>query len=259
MELETLKVYEEIRWAAIASDWPHPELYVSFKSGYATPGFGHTSRDLNAIQVVAGGEPLIRRSHNYSTPPEGYSTILVDGEPQGHGIGTFLYWEETERYRTVAGEADRSFGDGVSVVRRHVVMVDGRYVVLLDEVEADRPIEVTAMIHTPGVVEVKGHNLRILGRKTHLGIGFAGPTVSLRTVAPPACVMAKLSEVGVRAKTQPLREIKLVTVIWPEAGGVEIPECRWEGGILEVNRPDGECDRLRFGDREGVFGLISVS
>ncbi len=247
LKLKTLQVYEEIRWAAMASGWPDPDLYVSFKSGYAVQGFGHTSLDLNAIQVVAGGEPLVRRSHNYRTPPDGYSTVLIDGQAQGPGTGTFIYWQETERYRAIAAEADRSFGPEVRRVRRHVVMVDGRYLVIVDEVKADKPVRVTFMAHTAGQPDLFDGRCEIAGVGTALSLTFVSPAVEQACVDPPVCVMQQLTERALHATTDPDRRIELVTVIWPAKGKAEAPDCEWDGSQLTVVRPDGERDRLMFG------------
>ena len=256
--LKRLRVYEEIRWAALASEWPDPELYVSFKSGYAAPGFGHTSRDLNAIQVVAGGEPLIRRSHDYSTPPEGYSTTLVDGRPQRPGTGTFLYREEASRHLAIAAEADRSFGDDVGRARRHVVMVDGRYLIVMDEVRSDRPVRVTFMAHTAGKIVNADRGCEIRGIKTRLSLTFAGPDVTLDRVAPPDCVMTQLTDRALHATAEAGREVELLTVIWPDTREAGAPACRWDGERLEVRRPDGAKDDLIFGRENSELRFLRV-
>ena len=256
--LERLQVYEEVRWAALSSDWPDPELYVSFKSGYAAPGFGHTSRDLNAIQLVAGGEPLIRRSHDYSTPPEGYSTTLVDGKPQGHGTGTFLYRHQAARHLAIAAEADRSFGEKVRKARRHVVMVDGRYVVVLDEVKAAQPVHVTFMAHTAGEIVNKDGRCEIRGKKTRLSMVFAGSDVVLALVAAPDCVMTQLTDQAVHATTEAGQDVELITVIWPETHDAGAPECHWDGERLEVCRPDDVKDELVFERKDSDLRFLRV-
>ncbi len=256
--LKRLRVYEEIRWAALASEWPDPALYVSFKSGYAAPGFGHTSRDLNAIQVVAGGEPLIRRSHDYSTPPEGYSTTLVNGRPQGPGTGTFLYRDEASRHLAIAAEADRSFGDDVGRARRHVVMVDGRYLVVLDEVWSALPAQVTFMAHTAGEIVNSDEGCEIRGIKTRLSLAFAGPAVTLDHVAPPDCVMTRLTDRVLHATAEAGREVELLTVIWPDIRDTRVPACRWDGERLEVRRPDGVKDELIFGREKSDLRFLRI-
>ncbi len=256
--LKRLQVYEEIRWAALSSDWPDPELYVSFKSGYAEPGFGHTSRDLNAMQVVAGGEPLIRRSHDYSTPPDGYSTTLIDGKPQGPGTGTFLYWDEAVRHLAIAAEADRSFGGEIRRVRRHIVMVDGRYLVVLDEVMSDRPVRVTFMAHTAGEILNADGNCEIRGKKTRLYLAFAGSEVTLGRVAPPECVMTQLTDRVLHATTEAGRNVELITLIWPETHDAGAPACKWDGERLVVHRPDGVRDELVFERKDSDLQFLRV-
>ena len=256
--LKRLKVYEEIRWAALASEWPDPALYVSFKSGYAASGFGHTSHDLNAIQVVAGGEPLIRRSHDYSTPPVGYSTTLVNGRPQGPGTGTFLHWEEASRHLAIAAEADGSFGEDVGRARRHVVMVDGRYLVVMDEVSSERPVRVTFMAHTAGEIVNADGGCEIRGIKTRLYLTFAGTDVKLDRVAPPDCVMTQLTDGALHATAEARREVELLTVIWPDTRETGAPDCRWDGERLEVRRPDGAKDELIFGRENSELRFLRV-
>jgi hypothetical protein len=246
MNLNTLQVYEEIRWAALADSWPHPELYVSFKSGYAIHGIGHVSLDLNAIQVVAGGEPLIRRSHNYQPPPQGYSTVLIDGEPQQYGTGTFTYWRETERFRCIAAEADRSFGSKVEKVRRHLVMVDGRYLVVVDEVAAEQPVQLTFMAHTAGALELGEGGSRIKGRRTNLSVVFVSPVVEQVCVDPPICVRDQLTQRVLHATTAPAPQIELVTVVWPRRGEGGQPICDWADATLTVGHADGARDCLAF-------------
>ena len=256
--LKRLRVYEEIRWAALASEWPDPALYVAFKSGYAASGFGHTSRDLNAMQVVAGGEPLIRRSHDYSTPPEGYSTTLMDGRPQGPGTGAFLYWEEASRYLAIAAEADRSFGQDVGRARRHIVMVDGRYLVVMDEVRSDRPVRVTFMAHTSGDIVNADGDCEIRGIRTRLSLAFAGTDVTLDRVASPDCVMTQLTDGALHATAEAGREVELLTVIWPDTRETGAPACRWDGERLEVRRPDGVKDELIFGRKNSELRFLRV-
>ena len=246
MKLDTLKVYEEIRWAAVASSWPVPELYVSFKSGYAIRGFGHTCLDLNAIQVVAGGELLITRSHDYGTPGDGYSTLMIDGKTQRPATGTFIYRDETERYKVIAAEADRSFEAPVSKVRRHVIMVDGRYVVILDEVEAEAPVRVTFMAHTPGQLHVDDDRVRIQGVRSSLLLATASPKAALTTPPSPLGYRKRLADQVLHATVPPDRQIELVTVIWPDEKGADAPRCFWESQRLTVHRPDSVVDVLLF-------------
>ncbi len=166
---------------------------------------------------------------------------------------------QSRRYRTIAAQADASFGEGVHLVRRHLVMVDGRYLVVLDEVEASRPVTTTWMAHTAGEVVIDGCQCRILGKRTNLGVTFVAPTVEVTTLAPPPCVMGPQTTSALHATTGAATRTELATVIWPASGDTGMPTCHWDAHGLEIERPDGSRDCLQFGPREGVFGFVDLS
>lgn len=255
---ETLKIYEEIRWAAMASSWPVPQLYLSFKSGYAKPGFGHFNPDLNSIRVVSEGEGLIYSSHGYGTPAIGFSNLLVDGKAQGQSTGTFLDWRENKNLRMVLGEADSAFGESVRRFRRHAVMVDGKYIVVLDEIAAKDAVSVSFQVHTPGDIEKKDNRAILKGIKSSLHLLFVREEkLEMEINNEPSNTGRGIGEnqrtpkFVLRATASPTKELILPTIIWPtKVGSSELPEASWEDGRLQINRPDGKTDELIFEQHE---------
>ncbi|MCK5114043.1 MAG: hypothetical protein KAR11_04700, partial [Phycisphaerae bacterium] len=56
--LEPLKVFHQIGWAAMADDWPRPQFYVAAKTGDLATS--HSQHDMNSLQVQIDGEMLLR-------------------------------------------------------------------------------------------------------------------------------------------------------------------------------------------------------
>ena len=137
-------------------------------------------------------------------------------------------------------------------------MVDGRYVVVLDEVRADRPVRVTFMAHTAGEIVNADGDCEIRGKKTRLYLAFAGSEVTFDRVTAPDCVMTQLTDRALHATTEAGRNVELLTVIWPETRGSMAPACQWDGERLQVRRPDGVNDELQFGRKNSELRFLRV-
>ncbi|MGJ7032548.1 DUF4962 domain-containing protein [Niabella hirudinis] len=60
------------------------------------------------------------------------------------------FWLDRFKQMGVKPDASNGFGDpGVTLYRRHILQLEGGYIVLYDELEAKRPIKWTTQFHTP--------------------------------------------------------------------------------------------------------------
>ncbi len=182
--LPVTQPYLDIGWAALASRWPDPEIYLSFKSGDLSAN--HTHLDLNSFQLIAWGEPLAvdlgppeyaeeyfgtDRWQFYQATTAAHNCILIDGRGQTPGTkGKIVNWEEQPRYTYLIGDASDAYDPGTRVCRRHLVFIDRRYFVLLDEIVAAAPVSVEARLHTYARVSQEGHQAVLVGQRAKLQV-----------------------------------------------------------------------------------------
>jgi hypothetical protein len=89
----------------------------------------------------------------YEISTAGHNTVLVGGKGQVPGSpGTLRGPFDGERFTTLVGVADNAYEVKTRRARRHVVLVDKSYFVLLDEVETAEPAPVELRFHSYGAV-----------------------------------------------------------------------------------------------------------
>lgn len=210
-ELQPLKVFHQIGWAAMADNWPLPEFYVAVKAGDMSAN--HGQRDMNSIQVQLGGEMLLTdpgsapynneyvsgdRSRFYEVQACAHNTILVG--QRDHAIdaqGTIIEAQASKNFRWLACDAGTACGPGTHFVRHLVMLVDEKThhassLVVLDEIHNPQPEPIEAMWHSAGNVELRPETLtgRFVGRAAQLHFAIASTVpltagVESRTVAGP--------------------------------------------------------------------------
>ncbi|NQU74687.1 MAG: heparinase II/III family protein [Planctomycetes bacterium] len=191
--LSPVKVYNEIGWAAICDEWPHPNLYVSIKTGDLSAHHSHL--DMNSIQLQIDGEMLLADLGNppfthayYFTPnrytfyqaqAQGHNTLSVDG--RGHRIdaqGQIVEAEQGDNYRWVTASAGTALGEAVRF-NRHVILVVagpkriGHTLIVFDELVNAVAEKSEACWHTFGQLKFRGHAGRIIGQQSELHFRIA--------------------------------------------------------------------------------------
>ena len=193
-ELEPVKVYHQIGWAAMADQWPRPALYVSMKTGDLAAS--HAQHDMNSIQVQADGEMLLVDLGHPTDPGSTYFSVARSGfyEVQARSHNTLIVAEEDHRpdaqgsieqtqvgkdYRWVLGDAHDACGESVRFLRHVVMLTDakgqGTALVVLDELNLGTPERVDEFWHTAGKIELADGAAtgRIVGRRAALDFAFA--------------------------------------------------------------------------------------
>lgn len=191
--LETLKVFHQIGWAAMADDWPRPKFYVAAKTGDLATS--HSQHDMNSLQVQIDGEMLLRdignppddssgyfsdkRSRFYEVQARAHNTIIVaeeDHRPDARG--EICHCETTDAYHWLVCNGGEACGEDVRFMR-HVIMLRGvngdgvSTLVVLDELDLGAPERVDLFWHTGGEIEFDAKKMtgQIVGRQA--GINFA--------------------------------------------------------------------------------------
>lgn len=190
--LEPVKVFQQIGWAALADAWPKPQFYVAAKTGDLATS--HAQRDMNSLQVQVDGEMLLTdvghppdegseyfsraRSRFYEVQAPAHNTIIVaqeDHRPDAQGTIPDSGCDDTSRW--VICNGGEALGE-TSRFHRGVVMLNdkngvGKTLVVLDEIQLPSPEKVHLFWHTGGKIELDEtkHAGRIRGRKA--GLHFA--------------------------------------------------------------------------------------
>lgn len=160
-----VKAFLSIGWAMIAPSQPDPPFFLAFKNGSLAAA--HTHLDLNHVSVAVGDTMVLpdlgsrpypadyftasKRYAYYEISTAGHTTVLVGGKGQAPGRpGTLRAPVEGERFAWLVGVADNAYAVAVPRARRHVVFVDKRYFVLLDEVEPAEAAPLELRFHSYG-------------------------------------------------------------------------------------------------------------
>ncbi len=209
-ELKTVKVFNEIGWAAIADRWPKPQMYVAAKTGDLSANL--SQRDMNSLQLQIDGEMLLTdvgnapfskaylseaRGEFYEVQARAHNTIVV--ADQDHSLdaqGSIVDAQDGENFRWLACNAGEACGDNVQFLRHVVLVVDpetaaGRMLCVLDELSLPTPEKVSLLWHTQGQIELAdGANTgAILGRRS--GLSFALASTAGATVSTESHVLAR--------------------------------------------------------------------
>ncbi|MFB3893126.1 MAG: heparinase II/III family protein [Phycisphaerae bacterium] len=253
-DLKPLKVFNEIGWAAMADAWPRPSLYVAAKTGDSA---AHNSqRDMNSIQLQAGGEMLLTdpghgafsaeylssaRDRFYEVQARAHNTLTIgeeDHEPDAQG--SIIEAQSGANYRWVACDAGTACGENVHYVR-HVVMVvnaptqAGRLVLVLDELVNPGGPRVDLAWHTMGRIECKQGATagRIVGSSQELHFAMTA-TSPMRAALDERVLGPGRADRALRVTIQGAAKLMVASVFSPRplAGNVELK--RNSGGEVRV-------------------------
>jgi hypothetical protein len=156
--------------ASLHTDPAHPEkdIMVSMR---ASPfgAYGHILGDQNTFNIMVGGKRLFFRTGykvamndphrlGWSRHTRGNNGVLIDGEGQPYSIEAFGHFSRFLQGSDLAylkGDASMAYRSketkedyGLSKFYRHLVLLKPGIVIIYDELEAERPVEWSWLIHS---------------------------------------------------------------------------------------------------------------
>ncbi|MEW6357706.1 MAG: DUF4962 domain-containing protein [Planctomycetota bacterium] len=194
--LPPYRYFNDLEMATLRTDWGKDATMVAFRCGppggysvhrHGAGGYGHAQPDQNHFMLYAGGEFLLT-DPGYSRwkMTREHNTILVDGHGQ---VGEQEYWfhrnldedqfgriEEffgSKMYGYIRGDAAPAYHykkndpnklgkvqepENLDLTKylRHLLFVDGKYVVTFDEIETASPRRIDWLLHSESPFEVAG-------------------------------------------------------------------------------------------------------
>jgi len=202
-DLQPVKVFHEIGWAALADQWPKPGMYVAAKTGDLSAN--HSHHDMNSIQLQIDGEMFLvdvgsppysadyfseTRGRFYEIQAQGHNTAVVAG--RDHLIqcqGSILEAQGGADYRWLAMDSAGACGEDVQFIRHVVMIVDpgrklGETVLVLDEISSGSPEKVELFWHSAGdiTLDEKKQAGTLSGTRSDVSFALAA-TVPVKVVA----------------------------------------------------------------------------
>lgn len=226
-----------------------PDLWLALHAG-VTSEKGHEQRDLGTFVLVANGERFVCDPGYDVAATADHSTLVVDGKDQPVNVrAKWLRCGAAKGFQYGAVDLSEAGAPALRRWIRHVVVVRGSWVALIDDVAGDG--DVAWRLQTRLKVEraSDGLSARIAGAKSSLAVVAAAPAdVDLTTGAGAVTWLQGRRKARGGATT-------FVTVLQPTGGAAKAasaaPRARWDGNVLTVG-----ADTLRFKPGEG---LVSVN
>ena len=242
--------FEGVDVAFLRGDWRDPDAtWVGFKGGRNAASHAHL--DLGSFVLDARGErwAIDLGSDDYDLPgyfgrqrwtyyrlrTESHNTLLVNGANQSPAAHAPIVAFSDDSYRAFAvADLGAAYAPALSAARRGVMLIDGRDVLVQDEVEAAAPVDVVWQMLTRARVTQSG-----LGALLEQG----GQRLSFRVIEPRGAVLrvgpasapapqAQQPDVSVLRVFLPERTTATRIVIWMSPGDRPAPEIvplgKWE-------------------------------
>lgn len=191
-EFETVKWFRDIGWAAINKNMADPENHLFFLTKSSPYGsVSHSHGDQNGILLHAYGEPLLIESGYYvgfnssmhrdwRRQTKSTNNLLIDGMGQYaekdkilqlQACGQICQVTEKKDYIYIkenATEAYRANIPEVSEVSREIYFVNDTYFVIVDTVEAEKPVSVDFLLHSLASYSINGQKFVLEMEKAEL-------------------------------------------------------------------------------------------
>jgi Heparinase II/III-like protein/Domain of unknown function (DUF4962) len=224
-------VFPSIGWGFMAPRQPDPPYFLAMKNGSLAAN--HTHLDLNHVSVGFGDTMLAvelgsrpypadyfgpKRYTYYELTTAGHNTVLIGGQGQVPGTrGKLLGLIKGHGFEAFIGVADGAYERETRRARRHVIFVDRRYWVLLDEIQTPQPEAAELRFHTYGIVQkiAPGH-WRFEKARSVLDV-LCAPTQRLSAAVETPQGWIKPVRVLSLKTPRAAREHTLVTVLQPHA------------------------------------------
>jgi Heparinase II/III-like protein/Domain of unknown function (DUF4962) len=214
------KCFREAEIAVLRSDWENPQaLFVGFKAGDNKANHSHLdlgsfvfdaagvrwAMDLGADDYNLPGYFGGQRWHYYRLRAEGQNTLVINpgqGPDQDPAAKTQITrFESTPKRAFAIADLTPAYAKNANRVWRGIALLDRKNVVVQDEIQADKPIELWWFMHTPASVRIEDD-----GRTATLQ--QAGAQLRAELLSPPGATFQIMDAQPLPASPHPDRQAK---------------------------------------------------
>ncbi|MCA8936300.1 MAG: heparinase II/III family protein [Planctomycetes bacterium] len=212
--------------AILSSD----KLWLAYNGGWISDK-SHANNDLGTFVLVSDGERFIHDPGYNKNETSQHSTITIDGESQPKASqAKFKGFFEGKKFAWFMSDLGECYGGKTRRAERSVIMVDGKYVVILDDIETTGTDDIDLRFQSKLPIKTTDTGAVLTGKTGKLHVVVAEPAVKVATGDTSGAV----KHVSLRAEN-PGSDTTFVTVLFP---GAE-PRVDWKvkggKGTLTVN------------------------
>jgi hypothetical protein len=234
-------VFRGVNVAFFLSNWRDPQaVYVGFKGGNSKSS--HSQLDLGTFVLDAMGYRWAldlgpdsyelpgyfdfskQRWTYYRNRTEGHNTLTIDGENQDPaGKAPIVAFSSTPRRALAVADLTDPYKIQVTHASRGVALIDRRQVLVQDEVQAPRPVEIVWNFHTRAQIALQGDKATLTQGKARMQARILSPAgahfeVISANPAPPQAQQPDVRNLIIRLPEK-TREARIVVLLTPDAKG----------------------------------------
>lgn len=232
----------------------YDKLWLAFNGGWISDK-SHHNYDLGSFVLVHDGERLVHDPGYGDTATGMHSTIVIDGENQADaGQAKIIGFAGGKKYHWTVCDLSQPWEARARRVLRSVIVVEGKYVVIVDDVETTGTTDIEWRVQTRHNITVdqdeEAPSATITGQRNVL---YVVPALPERAVVDQG--NAAINYVSIR-QARPSPKAQFITVLFPGPTGTRVPRVEWNSrkDTLEVAG-----DKLEFKTSGGLLLLAKVN
>ena len=238
-------------------------LWMAYNAGW-TSDKSHSNNDLGSFVLVAGKERLVIDPGYGDTKASDHSTIVINNEDQYKGkAGKYLNFGSGKSFHYLVTDVTEPYNpEYLQKFIRQILMVNGKYFVIVDEIEVKKSAPVEWRLQTRKPAEVLDiQNAVINGVDNQLFVINAADKTQT-SIIPWKGKNGELNAVSKKPADEG-NEHLLVTVLFPAEKGKysndSYPKASFKDGVLTVNDGQNVDDKITFQKQDGRWILKSVN
>ncbi len=225
-----------------------PPLWLAYNGGW-TSDRSHNNRDLGSFVLVSDSERLVH-DPGYGFAETGqHSTVLASDSGQPQNVrGTYDAFGSGSTFHYLASDLSACY-PLLSRFVRHMVMVRGEYVVVLDDLAAPKAEQFEWRLQTRATISSAGQTALITGSARRLHVLSLAPADAQVGMGTAALDFVRITPPSTRT------EETLVTLLYPSGAAGQPPASSWDAaGTVTVG-----ADHVVFSGGPGTWRLASVA
>jgi hypothetical protein len=218
--------------------WKSDDLWLAYNGGWISDK-SHANFDLGTFVLVYKGERFVADPGYGKTATAEHSTLSVNGKDQPkNSQAEYLGWATGKGYSYLISDLSKCYETPLKKFQRQLVLVDGKMLVVIDDVEADAKTDLDWRLQSRFDITLNKNVATLKGKDNVMHVVSVGPRAAVVSGGK-----ATLNYVSIKpAEAQP--EQVFITVLYPGPAGTKAPQCELKtkgaGSVLTINGQNGD-------------------